>query len=225
MASHTLQDNGSRAKVEVRFAWIHSMAPADIEQITLGLSVGLRTRISRYRTEDRRRQTIIGRLLLADALRSLGLRNVTTSVFDEDALGRPALPACYGGSISHAGELVVVGASTGCTIGVDVERADLTPHYTISRLLPNSDWNVWRDDPFSRIWTAKEAIAKAANASIDEILSIPLGKQATFVNGKRWFTTFLNPANNYLAAIACDQDLRTISVKELGASALLNGGS
>jgi 4'-phosphopantetheinyl transferase EntD len=212
---------------EVRVAWTRAVVSEDIDRVVRvvrGLNNGVRERVSRYRTAERQLETALGRFLLAAALRSLGLHDVTAAELGDCLSGRPMLPRGYGGSISHAGGLVLAAAAAGCEIGVDIERADLPLDPVVSKLLPAKDWNVWQHtigNTFARIWTAKEAIAKAADISVEKMLPIPLGKMATVVGGKAWFTTCLSPAEDYVATIACDQDISAVSLRALSRSQIL----
>ncbi len=119
-----------------------------------------------------RRQFIVARAALRILL-GRALEIAPTAVrFALDAHGKPALdPACaLRFNVSHSGDLALIAVASGFDVGVDVEahrRADDLAPLAASILGPE-DLERWRAAAavegaaaFYRIWTCKEAVAKA----------------------------------------------------------------
>ena len=141
------------------------------------LSVQERERAAAFLLPLPRRQFIVAR----GALRTLLGRTLGTSPsavrFALNAHGKPALdPACeLRFNVSHAGDLALIAVASGLDVGVDVEvhrRIDDLASLAASILCP-PDLDQWRADAsqqgaaaFYRIWTCKEAVAKAIGCGL-----------------------------------------------------------
>jgi 4'-phosphopantetheinyl transferase len=96
--------------------------------------------------------------------------------FETGPQGKPALPRhpTLSFNLSHSGEYVLIGVTTGADCGVDIEwkRPGANEEGIAQRFFcPREvEWLKRTKDGFLRLWTAKEAIIKAVGGG----LSIPL---------------------------------------------------
>jgi 4'-phosphopantetheinyl transferase len=131
-----------------------------------------KARAARYRFPEDRTRFILGRTLLARALKESGREAVLPLNLRSDEKGRPMLidEPELSFSISHSGELVGLALTLKSKVGVDFELisrpADLNS--LSERIFSISDWEAFQNLPeavrpavFFRAWTAKEAYLKA----------------------------------------------------------------
>jgi 4'-phosphopantetheinyl transferase len=153
--------------------------------------------------------------------------------FEYGAKGKPALAAEKGlqFSVSHSGDLAAIALTSGCEIGIDLERVRPLPEMDqiASRYfdpdeareilsLPESD----RLRSFFRVWTRKEAYIKAIGEGLSETLlrfspeGLPgmLEFMTTGDSADRtlWTLHDLEVAPDYLAAVAYRDRRRSLSV-------------
>lgn len=128
-------------------------------------------RAARYRRWQDAQATLLGRLLLRQALRRRGKDSALIAAITIDAADRPSLPDGPDFSISHAEGLVVLAVSDDGRVGIDVEHRrpiapdDLGPALTAAdrrRIAAAADPVV----ALLQCWTAKEAVVKAAGLGI-----------------------------------------------------------
>jgi 4'-phosphopantetheinyl transferase len=146
-----------------------------------------RERCARFVRAERRRQFIVGRVLLRHALGRL-LRVAPRSIALRERPGQaPALdtpaPGGVGFSISHSGPWVACAASAVCALGLDIERLDaqrdvlalaqqaLGPE-AVAQLVAIEGQE--RVDAFYRLWCLHEARIKLGEPSAaDYIFTLP----------------------------------------------------
>ena len=175
------------------------------------------------------------RLLLS---RYLGCRP-SDLVFTFGPRGKPGVSG--GGSqirfnLSHSGDLALYALTVNCEIGVDVEKVrnisgieQIASRFfcpgEASNLLSIAEARQ-REEAFFRCWTRKEAYIKA----VGDGLSAPLDRfqvtllrddPAQFVHigndrraAARWTLQHLDPAANYIGALAYQADARAIALHE-----------
>lgn len=138
--------------------------------------------------------------------------------------GKPRL-AAPGPSfnLSHAGGWVVLAVAEAGEVGVDVEvmsRGEAWREVAAAALGPSeAGWlrglpEFEQEPAFYRLWTAKEAVAKAAGEGLSlppvEIVVAPLdvvgtGESEVAVRGCRWWLRSLALAPDAVAAVACER--------------------
>lgn len=159
--------------------WVVSLLqpPQRLAVLETLLSVPERERAAAFLLPLPRHQFIVAR----GALRTLLGRYLGTSPcalrFAVNAHGKPSLdPACeLRFNVSHAGDLALIAVASSFDVGVDVEvhrRIDDLASLAASILCP-ADLDQWRADAprqgpaaFYRIWTCKEAVAKAIGCGL-----------------------------------------------------------
>jgi 4'-phosphopantetheinyl transferase len=199
--------------------------PQDLATLESVLSAQERERAAAFLLPAPRRQFIVARAALRTLLgRYLGVSPSACS-FALNAHGKPSLqpssPVRF--NVSHAGNLVLIAISDGIDLGVDVEahrRTDDLDSLAASILCP-PDLELWRAAAavegaaaFYRIWTCKEAVAKAIGCGLamdfrSLRISLAPGRAATLASmeptwgrAERWSLQELQTENGYSAAIA-----------------------
>ncbi len=184
-------------------------------------------RADRYLVEPPRRSFIVAHGLIRLLLARYTGQAPRNLVFTYSARGKPALagggdPPAIGFNLSHSGDLVVAGLTSGCDLGADVEQlrpmpsaVDLTARFFAAAehrtLLSLGEHR--RSEAFLRCWTYKEAYLKAVGSGIGDGLS---GVEASIdpaqppcllrVGGSkqeasRWLLLSCQPCPEYVAAV------------------------
>ena len=96
----------------------------------------------------------------------------------QPAAGRPTVQF----SVSHTGDDVVYALTTGGAVGIDIERTrpDLDWRGLAARFFSHDELRqLWQPSDFYRLWTRKEAMAKAAGGSLVAWLGMDLATAVT----------------------------------------------
>ncbi|MFF8380349.1 4'-phosphopantetheinyl transferase family protein [Streptomyces sp. NPDC015661] len=135
------------------------------------------TRLRALRDDRLRRRFLASRLLLRTTLGALAGRDPDGIVLARTALGRPYAPGLpdLDFSLSHTGSLLAVAVVRGGRVGVDAERPGrpmsvlehrmCTPHERAG-LTARGLRGTARDAELLRLWTLKEAYAKALGTGL-----------------------------------------------------------
>ena len=140
-------------------------------------------RVASIVDSDTRAQHAVGRALIRIiGARAAGCSPGDLSVAVSDT-GKPWLPQVpdLHVSISHSRQIVVVAATSVAPVGVDVEpptAPTVDPQRLAQRLFPSAEARALAElsdgklaDGFSRLWTIKEAVAKALGVGVIPALS------------------------------------------------------
>jgi 4'-phosphopantetheinyl transferase len=161
------------------------LPPATIARCRGVLDDGERARAGSFLSESGRRQfTVAHGFLRILAGRELGAPPAALR-WDSGPHGKPALAAPWSGlstSLSHSAGVVAVALSAGRAVGVDIERCapGRDAAALAARFYP-PDEAAWvaagcdasaRADRFTRLWSRKEAVVKAAGGRLWPNLSI-----------------------------------------------------
>jgi 4'-phosphopantetheinyl transferase len=205
----------------------HRAAPW--ETLVAALSAAERQRADQFRLEQPRQRFIVTRAALRALLGNyLGLPPKSVPLEIEPA-GKPRLgEACRASgmhfSIAHSGDLALIAATTGCEVGVDVERVRAVRHaeHIARRFFHPAETEAIlaagpaaRDAVFMQCWTGKEAVLKAIGNGITGSLAsfcVPADKfDATWItlpamlcaNHSRCWLQQVVPCEGYVGAVAC----------------------
>jgi 4'-phosphopantetheinyl transferase len=127
----------------------------------------------RFERWQDRQASLLGKLLLQEALLQAGADQRLLSRLTVNAFGRPCLPASCGldFNISHTTGMVVCALSAIGPVGIDVDyiRPADTARYRF--VFSAAEWDMLehnpdRDTTFYTVWTKKEAAIKAAGGSV-----------------------------------------------------------
>jgi 4'-phosphopantetheinyl transferase len=193
-------------------------------RIIATLSPEERDRAARFYRERDQQRYIAAHVLVRTVLgRYVGAEPAGLS-FVAGARGKPRLAGPGPRfNLAHSGGWAVLAVAPGCEVGVDVEVMSrgkvwrevaavslAPPEVAWLRALPESE----QEPAFYRLWTAKEAVAKAAGEGMAlppaEIVVGPLvaaeprGSEAV-VRGRRWWLRSIALAPDVVAAVASER--------------------
>jgi 4'-phosphopantetheinyl transferase len=217
-------DSRSRSAVQLRWEPAQAIAPLTRDEIHLWivscvsevagcgdrldlLAPDEKRRAERFRVETVRSQFVVGRVVL----RSL-LEHYCGIAASEIALvygphGKPRTapwqnPQALHFNLPHSGDLVLLGFSLTCELGVDIEyvRPLADAEKLAEQFLPRLAGRACGPQEFYREWTAREAECKATGEGIPE-----LERRSCFEGS----LVTLEPAADYVGAVAArGKDLR-----------------
>lgn len=142
------------------------------EEYLMSFPVAMRTAILRYRRWEDRQATIIGKLMLRQALNS----RTADGEFAFDKLeyteaGKPYMRGGTDFNISHSGGIVALVLVDSGTVGIDVEKIRSIQMEDFSRYIPEVSEiegcdTLERLNIFYSCWTRKEAVLKAEGSGL-----------------------------------------------------------
>lgn len=202
---------------------------AQWKELSATLSADERQRAGRFLLDEPRRRFIITRTTLRALLgKYLGLPPaevaLETGVGGKPRLAETQLASGLHFSVTHSGDLALIAVTTGCEVGVDVERVRSVGHaeHIARRFFHPAETKAIaaaglaaRDAAFLRCWTGKEAVLKATGSGITGSLSslrLPTDEFETewielpapiSESHERCWLQALAPCRGYVGAVAC----------------------
>lgn len=199
------------ASRSIRVFWAENDSPWPSERERAAAALlpqHVAVRALRYRHWQDRQGRLIARLLLIAALRDAGLPT-SLDALTWNEFGRPCLPVPGAFSIAHSGGRVLCAWADRGGVGVDVEQVrPVQPGDYVDLLSADEKAGIaGAADPsqaFLRLWTVKEAVAKAAGLGL---MGEALPESATTglirFAGRDWRVA-CRAAYGYLIALAAD---------------------
>lgn len=191
-------------------------------------------RAARFKSAEACRRFVVSRAALQTLLGRYLKKSPRDVNFTTDSNGKPRL---YGESatglnfnLAHSGEVALIAVSTGCEVGVDIERLREVSHWEeiAQRYFHPAEAEQIQTVParlqraaFFQCWTRKEAILKALGTGLSHPLStfqVPLELHAgTWIEcpaqsagqPARCYLQSLTLDSDYTAAVACLDAERT----------------
>jgi len=159
-------------------------------------------------------QSLLGIALACRTLAALAGRAVEPRELRYSALGKPEVPGLPQFSIAHAGSWVLCAVASAGAVGVDAEplvAAARLPRWT--RAFDGAERAATRSARAAlATWTAKEAVLKAAGASLAELpLARVRGAQIQF-RGRRWHRTEPQLAPRIVASLVTARRVTRLSL-------------
>ncbi|CAM1365612.1 putative phosphopantetheinyl transferase [Tenacibaculum sediminilitoris] len=169
----------------------------------------IQQKIRSYKNWEDAHTSLVGKLLLIQALKDIGLPNVDLSILKYNQYGRPYISEKIDFNISHSETLVTCVINMQGSVGIDVEKIkpiDKTDFYDC--WTPKETEAIYKEPKeyhtFYTYWTKKEALVKA----VGDGLNIPLknieitANHATIVNNGKWYLKEVLLSEKYIAHIA-----------------------
>ncbi len=157
-----------------------------------------------------RQATLFGALLLQHALRQQPEAYALEQV-GHTATNRPYLPgAALDFNVSHSGGYAVCALSHRYRVGIDIEHRTRTSIAAFRPHFGAAEWALMHaDDPlrqFYRLWTQKEAVAKADGRGLDIALrDIRIHEHRATLAGTHWHVQEIPLAAAYTLHLASNQ--------------------
>ena len=153
-------------------------------------------------------RTLLGAILACYLLGEAGGSKVEPSQLRYSAEGKPTVPGLPEFSIAHTGDWVVCALASTGAVGVDLEMLDESPAPLQARRAALT------------LWTTREAVLKAAGATLAELPQIRLSGRIAEFRGRRWHCSAPRLAANVVARLATARPLTRLSVQAVRLSAL-----
>lgn len=177
------------------------------------LNENQRAAFDRFRFDDDKRRTLMGKMLLRYALKKHeGYQGNSIPPLQYNRYGKPGVAGIKGGfNISHAGSWAVCAYTTQGDIGVDIEKKtaiDIQDYKEVLTPEEFSSLNRSGQADFFRLWTLKEAIIKAdgrgfyLSPTSFTLPSAQLNHSDITVAGKRWHLYSQDIEEEYILSVA-----------------------
>src|SRR2546430_281396 len=119
--------------------------------------------INRYLRWQDKQRSLIGKLLLSEALKSFGYTTELLKTLKTSKYGKPFFENEFRFNISHSSEWIACGAGLNMNIGIDIEKIQPVELTEFKDTMSSDQWDrIYLSDDryreFYRFWTAKEAI-------------------------------------------------------------------
>ncbi|HEY0059312.1 MAG TPA: 4'-phosphopantetheinyl transferase superfamily protein [Flavisolibacter sp.] len=177
-------------------------------------------KILRFRRWQDAHASLLGKLLLRQALKDSGL-SCNLAELKYAANGRPYFENAPDFNISHAGDHVVCAFAARGRVGVDIERIRPIDIEAFRKVFHDEEWNHIQSsaDPraaFFYYWAAKESVIKADGGG----LNIPLRKirikdGEARLEGMAWYHKEVFLVEDYLLQVASDERPEDIRLKKV----------
>jgi len=184
------------------------------------LPSSLHKRAKRYQFEQDGYNFVLGRLLLKQGLKDLGLK-LSLDDLQYEQSGKPFLKDVHF-NISHSENLVVCALSAQGRLGIDVEKErPITLGNFKSFFTPNE----WEDintatkplNKFYAYWTRKESIIKALGITLQHLhqISVDPLKDTFTANGHLWHLTELDLGEECFGVLCTESSIDILKVETM----------
>ena len=181
----------------------------------------LQQRMSRFRRWQDQQAFLLGKLLLQQALYSMGYPADSLYQLQYNQYNRPFLGQSVDFNISHAGEYVICAITTKGRVGIDIELIKPINLEDFQHYLTSQEWQAIVSSPvsyevFYNYWTIKESVIKADGRG----LSIPL-RDVHFEAGmvkldeQSWFIHPITVDPRYTCHCATNWVERNMQIKKI----------
>ena len=188
-----------------------SNIPMSNDEINVKLSIlseYLQNKISNYTSNEKKQQRLEGLALLTDALHKNNRDKNDISLLYYNDFGKPFISTDIDFSISYSGTAAILGFVKKGIIGVDIEQIRPIDCKQFKDYFTRNEWdfltqNRYNNVHFFRLWTRKEAAAKAIGKGIFlDFNTIEVLKDDVYIEDKSFFlqTEFLE---DYCYSVAC----------------------
>lgn len=195
--------------------------PAKVfEQYLKKLPSNMQQSIQRMRRPQDRVNRLSGYTMLKQLAIDRGAAPDFLHQIQKDKNGRPFHPSGWAFNISHSHQCAVVVMAPHPPVGIDIEWEKELALKHFRQQFSDSEWRQIQEaenrmSVFYRIWTAKEAIAKADGRGLgfafDQVL---VEDQIGYMDGKNYQLNRLQLCDNYFCTLAHRMESATIAIKE-----------
>jgi 4'-phosphopantetheinyl transferase len=133
--------------------------------------------------------TLAGIELMAHGAAALCGAELDASVLEFPDGGKPTWPGGPGFSISHTAALVACAVTTDLAVGLDIEDPSRVRRELLRRIASDAELERFESQPqgLAVLWTRKEAVVKAAGASVFDAAAVAVEAGSARFRGKRWY--------------------------------------
>ena len=209
-------------QVILAYSWLPRQLPA-------GLRAQWRERLSpararRLSTNTRAQsQTLLGVALACRLLTAASGRRVEPRDLHYSANGKPHVPDLPEFSIAHAGAWVLCALASAGAVGVDVEPLVTAAALPRWHRVFDARERAAAGTPRAAlaIWTAKEAVLKAADATLAELAQVRVRGRRVEFRGRRWHCRAPRIAPRVIARLVTRQPVTRLLMRPVPLAAAL----
>lgn len=166
-------------------------------------------RALRYKSEQAGYNFILGRMLLKEGLKNLGMLKEFENLQYHPG-GKPFLKDVFF-SISHSDTKVVCAITSEGEIGIDIEKIKQVELESFKAFFTEKEWAEINSassplDKFYWFWTRKESIVKALGVTLSHLhkIEVDATKDHFIENGKMWYLKDLHFGKEFYAALCSE---------------------
>lgn len=211
--------------VQVFYTEISMQTTPDIyDKLLQSFPQDISDKILKYTNEKERHLRIIGKALLAYALKQPELQSgISLEQYSYSASNQPVLSGSdISFSISHSGNMVVCAVAKANAIGVDVERTKPVKLDLMKFYFNRESWFEIINAPdvyaeFYRHWTMREAAIKASGLEIEQMeLSDMVPEDHTIqVRNDIYYCRILPVRYDYTVCLASGKEIEDVELNKL----------
>lgn len=203
---------------------IQTERPESFELLLQMLPQVIRNRIETYKTERDYRLRIMGKALLAYAIRDLNLDpDIILPSYKHDLSNKPFFtqPGIHF-SISYSIDMVACAVSQGTKIGIDIEKIRPIALHLMRDYFDKGTWKKIIDTTqpnieFYKQWTIREAALKVSGITIDEteLREMEISEQMIRVRDKACYYYCPALAEGFKSCLVSEQELTKIETSRI----------
>jgi 4'-phosphopantetheinyl transferase len=211
--------------IRVFYTEISPQTESDVyDKLLQSFPSGISNKILKYSNEKERHLRIVGKALLAYALKQPEIQSgISLEQYDYSATNQPILKGSdLKFSISHSNNIVVCAITKEGTIGVDVEKTKHVKLDLMKFYFNRESWFEIINAPdvyaeFYRHWTMREAAIKASGQEIDQMeLSEMFPEDHTIqVRNEIYYCRMLPVRYDYTVCLASGKEIEDVELNKL----------
>jgi 4'-phosphopantetheinyl transferase len=208
--------------MDILFTHFDKQIPADIlEKYQTKLPLEIQKKLDRYKRWQDRQASLIGKILLYQALKKYDYNDDCLKRITHNQHGRPFIDDEIDFNISHSGDCVACSITTAGRVGIDIEKINKINIEDFRGYFGPQEWNHICDSNnpcvvFYRYWTMYESVLKADGLGLSsEFSNITLHNNKAKLGGKCWFVKSLEINPEYICSIATDNENRHFNFIEI----------
>jgi 4'-phosphopantetheinyl transferase len=170
------------------------------------------TKIDKKRSHTKVQTSILGYLLLQEALRRNHL-DESLEMLHCSQEGRPSIAPTFDFNISHSDQYVVCALSKQHHVGLDIEKMKPISLAVLRTFFNHDEWIAMHQKAdsqqgFYQLWTQKEAVVKADGRGLNVPLKdIVVSNNQSSLGGNTWFLQEIPLNHAYMMHVATDQPI------------------
>ncbi|HET6244463.1 MAG: 4'-phosphopantetheinyl transferase superfamily protein [Bacteroidetes bacterium] len=185
------------------------------------LPVALHEKITSFKRWQDRQSSLIGKLLLKEALKRNGYSGNSLQDLKYNHYNRPYFDLPMDFNISHSEELVICAWSNKGKIGVDVEAIKPIDFNDLKKAMNEKEWALIQNSTdslreFYKYWSIKESVLKAEGSGLSILLEdMVITDTEVILQKNKWHIQELLLNNNYSSWIAFNDTIDTLQIEEI----------
>jgi 4'-phosphopantetheinyl transferase len=209
------------------YRYAEGLKPEIFNRILSMFATDVKTEILKLKTSEDRNRKLIGRRLLMEAFKVLGI-DCRLNQMLYSSRNRPSFNSSFDFNISHSGSMVVCGISKTHAVGIDVEMIKNVSLNDFKNYFTELDWQfiVSSDQPYKNfydLWTKREAFLKATGTGLFvELKNCEANWTVKRWRNKKWINSEIMLDGSYSCHLCVDQFLPQIVIHEMYPQSISN---